>query len=192
MGVDKAAIRVDVDDALAHRKIQTGLHKLVSTLDPARRRTIIFACIGTDRSTGDSLGPLVGTLLRQHGLPPEQVIGTLQQPLHAANLVDILGYRGLLDPVRPESSPLVLAVDACLGSPSNVGTISLGLGPVRPGAGVNKTLPPVGDIYITGTVNTGGFMEFIVLQNTRLFLVMRMANTIARGLFTLGSRHNAR
>jgi len=33
-----------------------------------------------------------------------------------------------------------------------------------------------------GVVNVGGFMEYFVLQNTRLSLVMRMADVIAEGL----------
>ncbi|MCU6339687.1 DUF1256 domain-containing protein, partial [Enterobacter quasiroggenkampii] len=35
---------------------------------------VMFVCIGTDRSTGDALGPLVGTRLAQCGL---QVVGTM-------------------------------------------------------------------------------------------------------------------
>jgi putative sporulation protein YyaC len=65
---------------------------------------------------------------------------------------------------------------------SSVGCIQLGPGPVRPGAGVNKDLPPVGDIHITGIVNVGGFMEYFVLQNTRLSLVMKMSEIIAQSL----------
>ena len=35
---------------------------------------------------------------------------------------------------------------------------------------------------ISGIVNVGGFMEYVVLQNTRLSLVMNMANKIAQVL----------
>ena len=55
-------------------------------------------------------------------------------------------------------------------------------GPLRPGLGVRKKLPPVGDLYIAGVVNVGGFMEYMVLQNTRLGLVMKMAQVIASGI----------
>ncbi|MGH2168427.1 DUF1256 domain-containing protein, partial [Enterococcus faecalis] len=48
--------------------------------------------------------------------------------------------------------------------------------------GVKKDLPPVGDIHITGIVNISGFMEFTVLQNTRLNLVLKMAKLIAAGI----------
>lgn len=41
----------------------------------------------------------------------------------------------------------------------------------------------MGDIHISGIVNVGGLMEYLVLQNTRLHLVMSMAELIARSLF---------
>lgn len=63
-----------------------------------------------------------------------------------------------------------------------MGYINLGNGSLHPGAGVNKNLPPVGQIHITGIVNVGGFMEYMVLQNTRLNIVMGLADIIARGL----------
>src|SRR5438445_11299584 len=39
-------------------------HELFASLPSAlHNRPIVFVCIGTDRSTGDSLGPLIGSLL---------------------------------------------------------------------------------------------------------------------------------
>ncbi|MNR50653.1 hypothetical protein D3C85_1702050 [compost metagenome] len=64
-----------------------------------------------------------------------------------------------------------------------MGCIQVVHGPLRPGAGVNKELPPVGDIHLTGIVNVGGFMEYFVLQNTRLSLVMRLSDIIATSLY---------
>ena len=53
---------------------------------------------------------------------------------------------------------------------------------------MNKQLPEVGKMHIIGVVNVGGFMEYLVLQNTRLSLVMRMAEVISESLI-LGCRH---
>ncbi|KUK37170.1 MAG: Putative sporulation protein, partial [Thermacetogenium phaeum] len=78
--------------------------------------------------------------------------------------------------------PLIIAVDASLGQPQNVGAITIGKGHLKPGTGVHKELPPVGDIFITGVVNIGGYLEYLVLQNTRLGLVMKMADCIARAV----------
>ena len=33
-------------------------------------------------------------------------------------------------------------------------------------SGVNKELAPVGDMFVTRIVNFGGFMDFLILQNT--------------------------
>jgi hypothetical protein len=37
-------------------------------------------------------------------------------------------------------------------------------------------------MFITGIVNFGGFMDFLVLQNTRLNIVMKIADLIATGI----------
>ncbi|MEN6414032.1 MAG: spore protease YyaC [Veillonellales bacterium] len=142
----------------------------------AAGQDIIVLCIGTDRSTGDALGPLTGSKLQTLNVD-FKVYGTLDQPVHATNLSHAL------EEIRSSPvQPFILAVDACLGKLENIGCVSLGRGPVKPGAAVNKNLPPVGNAYITGIVNVGGFMEHLVLQSTRLSLVIKMADTIAHGL----------
>jgi putative sporulation protein YyaC len=151
--------------------------QLLSTMPRISSRPIVFVCIGTDRSTGDSLGPLVGTLLEEKEINSFFVYGTLEDPIHAVNLAEKLAEIN-----SKHINPYIIGIDACLGKMKNVGVIQLGDGPVKPGAGVNKELPAVGNIHITGIVNVSGFMEFFVLQNTRLSLVMKMAKAIANGI----------
>lgn len=142
----------------------------------ARSLPVVVLCIGTDRSTGDALGPLVGTRLQESGIP-WQVLGTVDHPVHATNL-----ERALADLNESLPHRFVIAVDACLGRLENVGTIGVNAGPLQPGAGVNKNLPPVGDVAVTGTVNVGGFMEYLILQNTRLSVVLHLARAVSAGL----------
>lgn len=137
-----------------------------------KNSNVIFACIGTDRSTGDSLGPLVRNLLEQAGFT--NVIGTIENPLHAMNLEDRL--RDI------DKSKTVIAIDCSLGEAHKIETFSVYKGSISPGAGVGKNLPPVGDYSISGCVNIAGMMEYFVLQNTRLHVVMKMADAIASGL----------
>ena len=59
--------------------------------------------------------------------------------------------------------------------------MTIGNGALYPGAGVQKNLPPVGDIHITGIVNTAGIMEHLTLQTTRLSTVVALADVIAGG-----------
>lgn len=139
---------------------------------------IVFVCIGTDRSTGDSLGPLVGSQLRKYHYTGLHLFGTLDEPVHAMNLNETVA-----DIERSYDSPFIVAIDACLGQVSSVGSITVADGPVKPGAGVQKDLTPVGNMHVTGIVNVGGFMEYFVLQNTRLSVVMKMAEIISRSIF---------
>ncbi|MCR8844400.1 spore protease YyaC [Paenibacillus sp. SC116] len=143
----------------------------------ALHQPVAVVCIGTDRSTGDCLGPLVGSRLERLDSYAYHLYGTLAEPVHAVNLQQKLQQ---LNEQLPNA--FVIAVDACLGQSTSVGLIQVQSGPVKPGAGVNKQLPPVGDMHLTGIVNIGGFMEYFVLQNTRLHLVMNMADIIADAL----------
>ncbi|MDI3522852.1 MAG: hypothetical protein PWP43_1034 [Bacillota bacterium] len=168
--------RVTVDDALAVHKLAVALGRQLRLL-AGGRRPLAALCVGTDRSTGDALGPLTGSRLVELGCPDLTVLGTLAEPVHATNLEEVL-----MRLRECPQAPVVVAVDACLGRLESVGSITLARGALRPGAGVNKNLPAVGDLHITGIVNVGGFMEYMVLQNTRLHLVYRMAQVIASSI----------
>ncbi len=168
--------KVHVDDRNATGFISEILSQLMESQWYTTQELVIL-CIGTDRSTGDALGPLIGSKLDEMLPKGVFVHGTLDYPVHATNLVETVDYIR-----RAYQRPLVVAVDACLGQADSVGMITIGSGPMRPGAGVNKELPQVGDLYLTGIVNVGGFMEYFVLQNTRLNLVVKLANTIAQGI----------
>lgn len=170
-------IQVDSGDPDAAAKITSALQNYFSEISVAIRQPIVILCIGSDRSTGDALGPLTGSKLAEVNLSNVHVFGTIDNPVHAGNLSEILEEIRLL-----YSNPIVIAIDACLGRLDSVGKIQLGKGSLKPGAGVKKDLPPVGDLHITGIVNVGGFMEYLVLQNTRLSTVMKLANLISSGL----------
>ncbi|MFZ5631955.1 MAG: spore protease YyaC [Bacillota bacterium] len=165
------------EDPLAVAKLCWDLSARLNRAGIEREQDKVLLCIGTDRSTGDCLGPLVGSKMQAISQDYLHVYGTLDDPVHAGNLKE------KLDEIYSRfKNPFIVAVDACLGSLENVGHISIGDGSLQPGAGVNKNLPPVGDVYITGIVNVGGFLEYMVLQNTRLNIVMKMADLIVGGL----------
>ena len=144
------------------------------------RKPPVLLCIGTDRATGDSLGPLVGHLLKQKKVCKDGGIalyGDLEQPIHAKNITEELEVIR-----RIHENPLIVAIDASLGKSAQIGFLKVGKGPISPGAAAKRPLPPVGDLHITGIVNFGGAMELMVLQNTRLNIVMKMASVISEGL----------
>ena len=140
--------------------------------DISRRHSvdeITFVCIGTDRSTGDALGPLTGSRLLKAGFP--SVIGTLPDPCDAISLEDKLS--GIPD------QHMIIAVDACLGHPSSVGSFFAAKGPLSPAQSVGQLLPEVGHYSIAAVVNVMGPKPYWTLQVTPLYRVMTMARQIA-------------
>lgn len=156
--------------------------KLISWL-PKSPKEYVVVCVGTDRSTGDALGPLAGTFFSETKPKHMSVYGTLHEPVHATNLKDSLKMIK-----ERHHNPFIIAVDACLGKSSSVGCIIANNGPLKPGAALNKTLPELGDVHITGVVNVSGFMEYSVLQNTRLSVVKDMAKSLVSVLTVIDNR----
>lgn len=163
--------------------VERRIYELLNTYNPYHLRNVVFLCIGTDRATGDCLGPLVGTRLKQLN-PSATVYGTLEAPTHATNLVDTLSQL-----YEKHTDPLVIAVDASLGKMDRIGFINVKTGGLKPGTALKKSLPEVGDFHISGVVNVGGFLDQMVLQNTRLYIVYTMAENIARSLYFAYLRH---
>lgn len=159
---------------------KTTAYEMGSTLSELMKeqvllnRTIIFLCIGSDRATGDCLGPIIGYKLSKYKKYHSfHVYGTLEEPVHAKNLKDTITMIH-----RKHDDAFVIAIDASLGRSDHIGYITLGEGPLKPGAGVDKDLPAVGDIFITGIVNFSGMLDSMLLQTTRLNVVMMMADQI--------------
>ena len=70
---------------------------------------IIILCIGSDRSTGDSLGPVIGHKFKDFISPGLYLLGDLNQPIHAANL-----NHCIKSIQKTPDNPFILAIDASL------------------------------------------------------------------------------
>lgn len=140
------------------------------------KKDILFVCIGTDRLTGDALGPLVGTKLVERRY--KSVLGTLDNPVHATNLEDTLSE---IDP-----DTFVIAIDACLGAyKDEIGCVVVNNIGIGPGNALYKKLPSVGNIGIKAIVNASlGYKSgnHTVLSCTRLSVVMSLADRIVQAI----------
>ena len=152
------------------------LFQLISS-ERSPGQPLVFLCIGSDRATGDSLGPIIGYKLSQRTSSAIHIYGTLREPVHAKNLADVIHEIHLRF-----QHPYIIAIDASLGKPNHIGFFTLAKGSLKPGAGVGKELPQVGNLYITGIVNLSGFLEHSLLQTTRLQVVMSLADHITAGI----------
>ncbi|WP_397386288.1 spore protease YyaC [Paenibacillus sp. VCA1] len=130
---------------------------------------VTFLCIGTDRSTGDALGPLTGSALSDYGFP--HVVGTLLAPCDAFSLEALLA--------DIPASRVVVAIDACLGQPQSVGSFLVSDEPLLPARSVGQALPAVGHYSVAAVVNALGPKPYATLQMTSLHHVMTMAGQIA-------------
>ncbi|PTQ55298.1 MAG: Spore protease GPR related protein [Candidatus Carbobacillus altaicus] len=143
----------------------------------------VFVCIGSDRSTGDAFGPLVGSELMRY-FPDMPVYGSLDEPVHALNLESVLNHIASHHP-----GARIFAVDAALGEKTLLGTLTVAKGPVFPGRGVEKNLPAVGDAHLTAVVNLSGWHPFWMLQHTRLSHVWKLARHAAGAMALAWARH---
>ena len=133
----------------------------------------IVVCIGTDRAIGDTLGPLVGTILKKSSYK-YPVYGTLDNPIHALNI-----YESLDEIKNKHLNGNFLAIDACLGSQSTIGNIQIREGPILPGKGVGKKLPQIGNYSIVGIVDKIDENNRFSFNNIRLSFIFDLAEAIA-------------
>ena len=153
------------------------LNILLEEMKQKKKTEVLFLCIGTDRSTGDSLGPLIGYKLTKQGIKKARVIGTLDNPVHALNLEYSVKRAETI-----YSDSIIVAVDASVGNTEHIGYVTMGRGPLRPGLGVRKNLDAVGDVFITGIVGASKDGDPFMLQSIRLSVVMRLADCISKSL----------
>ncbi|MDE6929641.1 MAG: spore protease YyaC [Lachnospiraceae bacterium] len=159
------------------RNLAGRLYEMILDELERGKKGVVFLCIGTDRSTGDSLGPLIGYKLKGRQNQDIQVFGTLERPVHAMNLDDYMHFLQ-----EDYSDHAVVAIDASVGKSDHVGYVTLGRGALKPGLGVSKELRAVGDIFITGIVGGCGNYDPWMLQSVRLAVVMRLADCISESI----------
>lgn len=156
-------LKVFLDEANACECMTAELNRLLFTPP-------VFLCIGSDRVTGDSLGPVIGELIET--VAP--VYGNLTRPVTALNLVSIEREIRRNHPDRQ-----IVAVDSAVGSPSDIGSIRIFAGGLKAGEAMGKNLPQVGDVSVTATVCAKNAKA---LSAVRLGLVYRLAQKIAASL----------
>ncbi len=153
--------------------IFSGLTTVFYNEIPWNRKTV-FLCIGIDRSAGDCFGPLTGTLLEQLKVP--NVLGTLENPVHAKNLIEV--YNTI------NKNAFIVAIDASLGAAGDLGYLKVKRSPIIPGSAMGKKLPPVGNLSVTLNVNIAGIANYLLLQSASLNMVWKGANVVARSIST--------
>ncbi len=168
-------LTVNLSEANACRKIGDYILFLITRQERFLTRPLVLLCIGSDRYTGDALGPLIGSYLieRTNCI----VYGSLDYPVHAGNLVETIN---LID--SRHQQPVIIAIDASLGKHNEIGNIEVWEGGLDAGIAVGNRLPRIGHISIIGVVNASGHIGYLDLQSTPLSIVMKLTRVIATAL----------
>ena len=171
-------------NGMAETGILTAMGRMAQNFSSAP----IVLCIGSDLAIGDSLGPIVGTMLKKKGYGGV-VYGTLTTPVTAKEVKYINNF---LQKTHPNSP--VIAVDAAVGDEIDIGLIKVTDTALKPGSGANKRLGKVGDLSIMGIVAGRGAFAYSALSLTRLNMVYAMAEVISDAIlsFFLGETAKGR
>ena len=166
-------MRLVVDSRRTNNNIRE-LSDQIAGLIPLDNREIVIVCIGSDRNIGDSLAPIVGSVLKNSY--DYIVYGTIEHPVHALNLKDTRDYI-----YKHHHNPYIIAIDASLGVAENQWKILVQNGGLHPGKGLGKDIPPIGDIGVLGVVGRSDITNKLeILHQARLYDVLGLADTMVR------------
>ena len=164
-------LTVNLCDTDIQKQLYDHLILLLNSQEGLSLRPIVTLCIGSDRYTGDALGPLVGTYLEEQSAC--NVYGTLEHPVHAGNFVETINRI-----TCHFHHPIIIAVDACLGKSHEIGNIEIWQGGLAAGIAVGNRLPTIGDVSVIGVVNAQSQIGYMDLQSTSLAKVMKLSRII--------------
>ena len=173
----KKTYKIQPSDTAAE-EIEKTLENLLG-LEP---HPCVVLCIGTDGIIGDCLGPMVGSMLKEPLAPyGVKVYGTLEEPATARNLEKVVRE---IHEETPDCK--ILAIDAGVGSETEVGTIKITSVGIRPRSGVGKGMNQVGSCSILGilTEKRKGDEVMFAIKYIRLREVVRLVKPMAQGVRT--------
>lgn len=145
----------------------------------SKNKNVVFMCIGTNTVVGDSVGPIVGSLLKEN--------------IQSNNKIKIVGdcennisYENIEDKIKKlKLNSLVVVVDSALSNPENIGKIFVQNRGLRYGEGLKKPNTTIGNISIKAVVGEdfdNKLKNFKSLKKATASDVMLLANTISTGI----------
>lgn len=155
--------------------------KLADALSPspdafpssASDRQIVIVCFGTMSISGDSLGPMVGTLLRTRYNVPAFVYGDRSCSVNGKNMAEWLNFIK-----QAHKDAIFVAVDASLGSADSVGRIVVRSDGVCPAA-IKGKKERFGNVGVLGVVAENKGDPLMQLMSVSPPYVEKMADEVA-------------
>lgn len=149
--------------------------KIIKKMKFHRYKDIMILCFGTDKNISDSYGPRVGSkLIEENSIFNERVFGIMGETLNATNIhLFINKYKNEI------KRSLVISVDAIISlSFFYIGSLFTYNEGIKPGAGLGKEFPLIGDISICGVISN----EHNFIPDHDEEMIIRMSDITADAL----------
>lgn len=140
------------------------------------REKPVFLCVGTDKIVGDSIGAIVGELLKSKYKIDAHIYGNLDKNITASNIEMTVNKIKNIHPYSP-----IILVDGILGELEEVGQIKFYPHGAIPSGQFNRGVF-VGDYSILAVVDTKGVDTLNFLKSVKLKTVYEMALFIAESI----------
>ena len=138
---------------------------------------IIFLCVGTNKVIGDSIGPRVGSMLKEI-IKNEEIIGNMNNPLTYNRFYNQSFKRYL-------NEKFVIIIDSSLGPEEMIGEILFLENKLFFGKALYKKIYPIGDIAIKACVCKNLYnrqKNYINLKNVDINIVKNLSQKIVNYL----------
>ena len=136
-------------------------------------KRLVFVCIGITTINGDSIGPKIGSKLKN--IQNVVVYGTEN------NQINNLNYLEIYDRVKKEHvNDIVIAIDAALGEKELIGNIVVRDGGVKPGAAFYSDRKSIGDIGLLAVVGNKKNDRKKELEQVSKKMVDKMVNKLLK------------
>ena len=146
---------------------------------------ITLLCIGTSKVIGDSIGPLVGTHLKQTLNTSRKIaiLGDCENNIHYKNINEHINRINKNNNTSHKKT--IIVIDSALSSKDNIGKIILQNKSLKFGEGIKKKSKNIGDISIKAVIeeNTNNrLINFYKLKKASVENVRIMADIISEGI----------
>lgn len=125
----------------------------------------LFVCIGNGKIIWDSIGPLVGTYLKER-IGEKKVLGDISHNI--CDKKDLIYYYPRM------KNKFIIAIDSAISNKGVNGEIFVGNGPIIMGLGMNRNKGRIGDISIKAGISD---IEKISKRDVKI-----ISETIGRGI----------
>lgn len=145
---------------------------------------LLFLCIGSEKISGDSVGPIVGSLLKDKYKLPFPVLGTEDKPVNGINLPH---YVDNIRTYFPEHK--IIAIDSAVGSKRDMWSVKIKKGGVVAGGAIASKNPRIGDIGILAVVGEKNSDVLSTLLEAPVDEIERMAEYIAGLIYNVFKKY---